>query len=82
MSCGSISSIDFLAWIRNTVGVWEILKHKLYDSDSGFGLPHHSEYSPGENKGKLSQNRKFGQTDKLGQNGKVYLSFKCKQLCS
>ena len=30
------------------VDVWEIRKHKLYDSDSGSGLQLHTQYSPGE----------------------------------
>ena len=38
--------------------MWEIRKHKLYDSDSGPGQQLHSWTSPGEN-------------DKFGQNGKL-----------
>ena len=36
------------------VDVWEIRKHKLYDSDSGSGLQLHTRSSPGERNGKLS----------------------------
>ena len=36
--------------------VWEIRKHKLYDSDSGSGLLLHSQTSPGERSGKFSPN--------------------------
>ena len=46
--------------------VWEIQKHKLYDSDSGPGQQLHSRSSPGERNGKFSQNGKFGQNGKLG----------------
>ena len=42
------------------VDVWEILKHKLYDSDAGSGLQLHTQSSPGERSGKFSQNGKFG----------------------
>ena len=61
------------------VDVWEIRKHKLYDSDSGSGLQLHTQSSPGKMSGKFSQNGKFGQNDKLSQNdmsdqkGKVHL---------
>ena len=43
----------------NIVDVWEIRKHKLYDSDSGSGLKLHTQSSPGERGGKFSQNGKF-----------------------
>ena len=46
--------------------VWEIRKHKLYDSDSGPGKQLHSRSSSGERNGKFSQNGKFGQNGKLG----------------
>ena len=36
------------------VDVWEIQTHKLYDSDSGFGLQLHTQSSPGERSGKFS----------------------------
>ena len=36
------------------VDVWEIRKHKLYDSDSGSGLQLHTQSSPGERSGKFS----------------------------
>ena len=48
------------------IDVWEIQKHKLYDSDSGPGQQLHSRSSPGERNGKFSQNGKFGQNGKLG----------------
>ena len=54
------------------VDVWEIRKHKLYDSDSGSGLQLHIQSSPGERNGKFSQNGKFckfGQNGKFSQNG-------------
>ena len=64
--------MDCLPWLRNIiiVDVWEIRKHKLYDSDSGSGLQLHTQSSPGERSGKFSQNGKFGQN---GQKGKVHL---------
>ena len=67
--------MDCLAWLRNIIieDVWEIRKHKLYDSDSGSGLQLHTQSSPGERNGKFSQNIKFGQNGKFGQRGKVYL---------
>ena len=70
------------------VDVWEIRKHKLYDSDSGSGLQLCPLSSPGERSGKFSQNGKFGPNGKLtrmvslarnaqngmsGQKGKVHL---------
>ena len=60
------------------VDVWEIRKHKLYDSGSGPGQQLHSWSSPGERNGKFSQNGKFGQNGKLGHSctnvtkGKLY----------
>ena len=51
------------------VDVWEIRKHKLYDSDSGSCLQLHTQSSPGERSGKFSQNGKFDQNGKFGQNG-------------
>ena len=55
------------------VDVWEIRKHKLYDSDSGPGQQLHSQSSPGDlaavegqRNGKFSQNGKFGENGKLG----------------
>ena len=53
------------------IDVWEIRKHKLYDSDSGPGQQLHSRSSPGERNGKFSQNSKFVQNGKFGQNGKL-----------
>ena len=52
------------------VDVWEIRKHKLYDSDSGSSLQLHTQSSPGERNGKFSQNGKFGQNGKFSQNGR------------
>ena len=60
------------------IDVWEIRKHKLYDSDSGPCQQLHSQSSPGEKNGKFSQNGKFGQNGKLGHSctnvtkGKLY----------
>ena len=51
------------------VDVWEIRKHKLYDSDSGSGLQLHTQSSPGERSGKFNRNGKFSQNGKFGQNG-------------
>ena len=48
--------------------MWEIRKHKLYDSDSEFGLQLHAWSSPGERNGKFSQNGNFGQNGKFSQN--------------
>ena len=53
------------------VDIWEIRKHKLYDSDSGPGQQLHSRSSPGERNGKFSKNGKFSQNGKFGQNGKL-----------
>ena len=47
--------------------MWEIRKHKLYDSDSGSGLPLHTQSSPGKRSGKFSKN------GMSGQKGKVHL---------
>ena len=49
--------------------MWEIRKHKLYDSDSGSGLQLHTQSSPGERSGKFSQNVKLVQNGKFSQNG-------------
>ena len=62
--------MDCLPWLRNyIVEMWEIRKHKLYDSDSGSCLQLHTQSSPGERSGKFSQNGKFGQNGKFSQNG-------------
>ena len=60
--------MDCLAWLRNIiiVDIWEIRKHKLYDSDSGPSQQLHYRSSPGERNGKFVQNGKFGQNGKLG----------------
>ena len=55
------------------VEMWEIQKHKLYDSDSGPGLQLHSQSSSGERNGKFGQNGKFSQNGIFGQKGKVHL---------
>ena len=55
------------------VDVWEIRKHKLYDSDSGSGLQLRTQSSPGERSGKFNRNGKFGQNGMSGQKGKVHL---------
>ena len=52
------------------IDVWEIRKHKLYDSDSGPGQQLHFRSSPGKRNGKFIQNGKFVQNCKFGQNGK------------
>ena len=52
------------------VDVWEIRKHKLYDSDSGSGLQLRTQSSSGERSGKFNRNGKFGQNGKFSQNGK------------
>ena len=63
------------------IDVWEIRKHKLYDSDSGPGQQLHSRSSPGERNGTFSQSGKFGQNGKLGHSstnvtkGKLYGSW-------
>ena len=60
------------------IDVWEIRKHKLYESDSGSGQQLHSRSSSGERNGKFSQNGKFGQNGKLSHSctnmtkGKLY----------
>ena len=51
------------------VDVWEIRKHKLYDSDSGSGLQLCTQSSSGERNGNFSQNGKFSQNCKFPQNG-------------
>ena len=43
------------------VDVWEIRKHKLYDSHAGSGLQLRTQSSPGEKDGKFGQNGKFSQ---------------------
>ena len=55
------------------VNVWEIRKHKLYDSDSGSGLQLRTQFSLGERRGKFNRNGKFGQNGMSGQKGKVHL---------
>ena len=42
--------MDCLAWLRNiiVVDMWEIRKHKLYDSGSGPSQQLHSQSSPGD----------------------------------
>ena len=55
------------------IEMWEIRKHKLYDSESGSGLQLHTQSSPGKRSGKFSQNGKFGQNGMSGQKSKVHL---------
>ena len=55
---------------ENIADVWEIRKHKLYDSDSGSGLQLHAHSSPWERNDKFSQNGRFGQNGKFSQKGK------------
>ena len=49
MARGRVSSMDCLACKEYNiiVDMWEIRKHKLYDSDSGPGQQLHSQSSPG-----------------------------------
>ena len=67
---GSVGSSGCKAHGPSTVFVWEIRKHKLYDSDSGSGLQLRTQSSPGERSGKFNRNGKFGQNGKFSQNGK------------
>ena len=70
MSLGSElweSKFDGLLSLEYIIDVWEIRKHKLYDSDSGPGQQLHSRSSPGDvavaegqRNGKFSQNGKLG----------------------
>ena len=54
------------------VDVWEIQKHKLYDSDSGPGQQVHFQFSPGDLAAVEGQrNGKFSQNGKVGENGKL-----------
>ena len=54
------------------VDVWEIRKHKLYDSDSGPGQQLHSQSSPGKRNGKFSKNGKLGHSCTNVTKGKLY----------
>ena len=54
------------------VDIWEIRKHKLYDSNSGPSQQLHSQSSPGERTGKFSQNGKFGHSCTNVTKGKLY----------
>ena len=67
--------MDCLPWLikEYIVDVWEIRKHKLYDSDSGSGLQLRTRSLPGERSGKFNRNGKFGQNGMSGQKGKVHL---------
>ena len=58
------------------IDVWEIRKHKLYDSDSGSGLQLHTQSSSGGRSSKFSQNGKFGQNGMSGQQRPQPFSFK------
>ena len=54
------------------VEVWEIRKHKLYDSASGPSQQLHSQCSPGDLAvAKGQKNSKFSLNCKFGQNGKL-----------
>ena len=57
------------------IDVWEIRKHKLYDSDSGPGQQLHSRSSPGERNGKFGQNGKLGDSFTNVTKGKLYGSW-------
>ena len=54
------------------IDVWEIRKHKLYDSDSGPGQQLHSRSSPGERNGKFVQNGKLGHSCTNVTKGRLY----------
>ena len=54
------------------VDVWEIRKHKLYDSDSGSGQQLHCRSSPGERNGKFGQNGNLGHSCTNVTKGKLY----------
>ena len=69
MSCGRVSSLDCLTWLRNllyTSGKYKNINYN-YDSDSGPGQELHFQSSPGDlavvegqKNGKFNQNGKFG----------------------
>ena len=71
--------MDCMPWLRNSyvVDVWEIRKHKLYDSDSGSGLQLHARSSPGERNGKFGQNGKFSQNGKFARMVCLVRKVKC-----
>ena len=72
--------MDCVALVKEyIIDVWEIRKHKLYDSDSGSCLQLHTQSSPGERSGKFSQNSKFGPNGKFSQNGKFGQNGMCGQ---
>ena len=52
--------------------MWEIRKHKLYDSDSGLGQQLHSQSSPGERNGKFGQNGNLGHSCTKVTKGRLY----------
>ena len=56
------------------IDVWEIRKHKLYDSDSD-GQQLHSQSSPGERNGKFGQNGRLGHSCTNVTKGKLYGSW-------
>ena len=76
------NSMVCLACLRNIiiiVDVWEIRKHKLYDSDSGPGQQLHSQSSPGDmavvegqKNGKFSLNGKLGHSCVRVTKGRLY----------
>ena len=78
------------------IDVWEIQKHKLFDSDSGPGQQLQFQTSPGDlavaegqRSGKFSQNGKLGHACVTVTKGRLpgqiscycAFRFKCKQLC-
>ena len=76
--------MNCLAWLikEYIINVWEIRKHKLYDSDSGPCQQLHSRSSPGERNSKFSQNGKFVQNGKFSQNGKFGQNGKLGHSCT
>ena len=54
------------------IDVWEIRKHKLYDSDSEPSQQLHSRSSPGERNSKFGQNGKLGHSCINVTKGKLY----------
>ena len=66
------SKFDGLLSLVYIIDVWEIRKHKLYDSDSGPSQQLHSQSSPVERIGKFSQNGKLGHSCTNVTKGKLY----------
>ena len=60
------------------IDVWEIRKHKLYDSDSWPGQQLHSQSSPGNlTMAEGQRNGKFSLNGKCGQNSKLHVGHSC-----